>query len=178
MRRANSTGSLWNSLLLVVSAASMVAGLAACPGSLDDLGAFLEAGAPQLEGGAPQEAAAGQDAPVTMPPGDAAMAACPNPSDVPAQIFAPSCGTSGCHDAVSKAQNLDLVTAGVAMRLVNRPSTEVTMLMLASPMNPDQSYLMTKLTAAMPPVGARMPFLLPALSASQIQCVRAWITSQ
>ncbi len=170
MRRARSTGFIWSSWLLVVSTASMAAGLAACPGSLDDPGAFLEAGAPQ-------EASSGQDSPVTMPP-DAATSTCPNPSDVPTTIFAPSCGISTCHDATGKAQSPDLVSPGVSMRLVNQPSTEVTTQLLADPKNPDQSYLMVKLTSAAPPVGGRMPFLLPALSASQIRCVRAWIASQ
>jgi hypothetical protein len=148
----------------------MAAGLAACPGSLDDPGAFLEAGAPQ-------EASLGQDSPVTMPP-DAATGTCPNPSDVPTTIFAPSCGISTCHDATAKAQGLDLVTAGVSMRLINQPATEVKNQLLADPKNPDQGYLMVKLTSTAPAVGARMPFGLPALSTSQIQCVRAWIASQ
>jgi hypothetical protein len=103
---------------------------------------------------------------------DAAPAAtCP---DVPT-LFAKSCGTTGCHDATTKAEALDLVSPGLPSRLVGVPSVEGVGLLI-DPSTPAKSVLYTKLLAS-PPFGARMP-TGGSLDASTAQCVLAWITSQ
>jgi hypothetical protein len=100
-----------------------------------------------------------------------AAASCP---DIPT-LFAASCGTAGCHDATTKAESLDLVSSGVASRLVGVPSVEGTGLLIA-PSTPSQSVVYTKLLA-MPPFGVQMPTGSP-LDAARIQCVLDWVTTE
>jgi hypothetical protein len=94
---------------------------------------------------------------------------------VPTTVFATSCGTSGCHDATTKTQSLDLVSPGLAGRLVGVPAVEGVGLLI-DPSTPANSVLYTKLLAT-PPFGARMPSG-GSLDANTIQCVLAWVTSE
>lgn len=127
-----------------------------CAGSLEDPEMFTT----QSDAGAPVEAA------VEAAPGPT----CP---DVP-MLFASSCGTTGCHDATTKAEALDLVSPGLASRLVGVPSVEGVGLLI-DPSTPSKSVLYTKLLAS-PPFGARMP-TGGSLDSSTTACVLAWITS-
>jgi hypothetical protein len=136
----------------------MMGGLAGCPASLSDPGEFeSDAGHPatESEGGAP---------------------AC---ADVPTVIFQQSCGTVGCHTSSSPAQGLDLVSPGVASRLINVPETEMPALglLLIDPAKPQDSVILTKLQASTVPYGAVMPFGGKPLSAQEVACVAAWIDS-
>jgi hypothetical protein len=101
---------------------------------------------------------------------DAAAPACP---DVPTKLAA-SCAGTGCHDATTRAQALDLASPGVASRLVGVPATEGAGL-LVDPSNPSKSVVYTKLLAS-PPFGARMPTGAP-LDDATIACVLDWVTS-
>jgi hypothetical protein len=130
---------------------------AGCAGSLADPAAFS---ADTGDAGAP----ANVDA-------DASAASCP---DVPT-LLAATCGSAGCHDATTKAESLDLVSSGVAARLIGVPSVEGTGLLIA-PSTPSQSVVYTKLLAT-PPFGARMPTGNP-LDAAHIQCVLDWVTTE
>ncbi len=58
--------------------------------------------------------------------------------------------------------------------LVNRQSTQ-TSLLLVSPGNPEQSYLVHKIEGRSSIMGLRMPQLQAALSADQIAAIRQWI---
>jgi len=128
-----------------------------CAGSLEDPEMFTM----QADAGTPVEAAA-------------EAAAAPTCPDVPT-LFAKTCGTTGCHDATTKAEALDLVSPGLASRLVGVPSVEGVGLLI-DPASPSKSVLYTKLLSS-PPFGARMP-TGGALDTSTTQCVLAWITSQ
>jgi len=139
-----------------------VAGLAllgatACPGKLVDKERFL------VDAAAPAgDAAAAEDG------GDAC-------GDVVARIFVPRCG-GACHGATAPQQGLDLVSAGVAARVVGVPATSCAAT-LADPADPASSFLYTKL-AAKPPCGGQMPLAQLPLSAADAACVLAWIAEQ
>lgn len=128
-----------------------------CAGSLEDPEEF----ATQTDGGAFEAAAA-------------EAASGPSCPDVPT-LFRQTCGTSGCHDATTKAEALDLVSPGLPARLVGVPSVEGVGLLI-DPAAPSKSVLYSKLLPT-PPFGARMP-TGGSLDANTTQCVLAWITSQ
>ncbi len=142
--------------------------LAGCPGTLDDKERFLvDAGsagnaeaAPAVEAGA--EAGAGPD---TGPCGN-----------VETRIFVPSCGGTGCHGATGPQQDLDLVSPGIAARVVGVPGTGC-ISTLADPANPEASLIYQKLSPT-PPCGSPMPLARPALSDEDVACVLAWIAAQ
>jgi hypothetical protein len=92
-------------------------------------------------------------------------------SSIQSQIFSPRC--FGCHGSARREQNLDLQNNGHA-NLVNRQSTQVSLL-LVSPGNPDQSYLVHKIDGRAGIQGVRMPQLAAALSATEIATIRQWI---
>ncbi|HEY6459879.1 MAG TPA: malectin [Polyangiaceae bacterium] len=141
-----------------------VAAWSGCAGTLADPAAFMEA---------PAEAgASAQDAAPTAEAGaDAPVGGC---EDVPS-LFVASCGGTGCHDATSKAQALDLVSPGVASRLVGVHATEGAGLLI-DPSNPSASVVYTKLLAS-PPFGARMP-TGSKLDDTTIGCVYDWVAGQ
>jgi len=129
-----------------------------CPGTLTDKERFL------IDGGA--------DSTGALDTGGE-TGAC---GDVVTRIFQPQCGNSGCHGAVAPQQQLDLVSAGVAARVVGVNGTECSGL-LANPASPETSLLYTKLSAH-PPCGAQMPLAAMALSSADMACVLAWIAAQ
>jgi hypothetical protein len=133
---------------------------AGCPGTLTDKERFLnDAG---TDTAVPLDAA-----------GETGTGAC---GDVVMHIFQPQCGNSGCHGAVAPQQNLDLVSAGVAARVVGVSGTECSGV-LANPASPETSLLYTKLSSH-PPCGAQMPLAATALSSADMACVLAWIAAQ
>ena len=93
-------------------------------------------------------------------------------SSIQSQVFASRCYL--CHGSSRREQNLDLQNNGHA-NIVNRQSTE-TSLLLVSPGNPDQSYLVHKIEGRAGIVGTRMP---PGgtLTSDQIAIIRQWIQS-
>jgi hypothetical protein len=103
---------------------------------------------------------------------DAMAATCP---DIPT-VFVQTCGTSGCHDATTKSQGLDLQSANVASRLVGVQATEGPGFLIDTG-NPSASVVYTKLLQP-PPFGARMPLTGGAFDEVTTQCVLAWVTSE
>ncbi len=97
-------------------------------------------------------------------------------SDVPDNLFIPTCAASGCHNPTDLAQGLDLESPGVATRLVGVRATGGAG-MLVDPTQPEQSVLYTKLTFD-PPYGARMPFGKDPLDDATIRCVLSWIQTK
>jgi len=86
-------------------------------------------------------------------------------------IFTPSCATSGCH--VSTYPNL---TAGQAhAAIVNGASSAGSAQPLVKPGDPDNSYLLLKMTGAPGISGNRMPLGRSPLSEAYINSVRQWI---
>ena len=133
-------------------------GATACPGKLTDKERFLVDGAVPVGG----DAAASDDG------GDGC-------GDVVARIFVPRCG-GACHGATAPQQGLDLVSAGVAARVVGVAATSCAAT-LADPADPASSFLYTKL-AAKPPCGGQMPLAQLPLSAADTACVLSWIAAQ
>jgi hypothetical protein len=133
---------------------------AGCPGTLTDKERFLIDGG--LDTSLPLDATA-----------ETGSGVC---GDVVTRIFKPQCGTSGCHGAQAPQENLDLVSAGVAARVVGVNGTECSGV-LANPASPETSLLYTKLSSH-PPCGAQMPLAAKALSSDDMACVLEWIAGQ
>ena len=166
--------SVW-SWLLAWAALSVLPG---CPGKLDNQELYLAAlgdagaGAPNAgtgggtagdaNAGGPSAGSAGSD-----------MGAC---GDVVARIFEPSCGGTGCHGSIAPQQDLDLVSDGVASRVVGVPGKGC-LVTLADPASPEASLIYEKLSAT-PPCGAPMPLARPPLSSADAACVLDWIAAQ
>lgn len=159
-------GWLWLALLVGVLSAG-------CPGTLEDKQSFVAYAA------AHPDAAAGAGAapPDAMVAG--AATAPPDPDgcgDVVTRIFVPTCGGTGCHGAAASQQGLDLVSPGVAARLVGVSGTTC-LQTLVDPQNPEASLLYQKLLP-LPACGAQMPLARPPLSSADLACVRDWIAAQ
>ncbi len=156
--------------------------LLGCPGKLSDKASFIaytpaetadggSAGAlSEPGGGAGAIAGAGAEAGAA---GTTNLGPC---GDVPARIFVPSCGGTGCHGATASQQGLDLVSPGVASRVVG-VTAKVCASILANPADPGHSLLYTKLSPN-PGCGAQMPLARPPLSDDDAACILAWIAEQ
>jgi len=140
-----------------------------CPGTLEHKERFLvDAG----NGGSDTD---GGDAAHAGTDGDAGpdLGAC---GDVVTRIFVESCRGTGCHSANGGQQDLDLVSPGVAARVVGVPGIGCVSI-LADPANPEASLLYQKLSPT-PPCGAPMPLGRAPLSDEDAACVLAWIAAQ
>lgn len=153
--------------------AVMVQLLAGCAGSLDPA-AFEDGG-----GGSSPAMGSSASGSTAGASSSASSSSAGCASSVPTTIFVPTCGASGCHNAASKQEGLDLTSPGLASRLVDVREAEQPSLnlFLVSSAQPDQSVLLTKLGASVP-YGAQMPLGGAPLTAQQIACVRSWIVSQ
>lgn len=169
------TGNRWRRIarrswwLGVVLAA--LGSLAGCPGVLENKAEFDAYAEAHGDAGAHDGMNVAGTSPGTA--GTSSNGAC---GDVVTRIFAPSCGGTGCHSAVAPQQNLDLVSPGVAARVVGVPA-KACLQTLVDPANPEQSLLYQKL-AVKPPCGAQMPLARPALSSADVACVLGWIAAQ
>ena len=149
--------------------------LGGCPGTLDDKARFLvDAGS---AGTGSSDVDGGVDASSTDAGSEAGPGADAGPcADVVARIFVPSCGGTGCHGPVAPQQDLDLVSPGVAARVVGIAGIGCAST-LADPANPEASLIYQKLSPV-PPCGSPMPLARPALSDEDAACVLAWIAAQ
>ena len=139
--------------LLAIGALSLLAG---CPGTLADKELYEAA----LDGGRGLN-------------GDGAGADTGPCGDVVARIFVPTCGGTSCHGANAPQQDLDLVSPGLASRVVG-VAAKGCAVMLADPADPEASLIYQKLSPA-PPCGSPMPLARPPLSRADAACVLAWI---
>ncbi len=89
------------------------------------------------------------------------------------QMFVAKCGA--CHDADEPDAFLDLVSPGVANRVIGISSTTELCEGRALVETTEQPHLLLDKIAGQPSCGARMPLGLQALSASDVECVRRWI---
>jgi hypothetical protein len=96
--------------------------------------------------------------------------------DVVANIFVPKCGSGICHGGSAPQQGLDLVSAGVAARVVG-VAAKGCAVTLADPDDPEAGLLYTKL-APDPPCGSQMPLVALPLSDAEVACVLEWIAGQ
>jgi hypothetical protein len=175
------------SVALAVAALGAVAG---CSGSLDyDESAYLvatdsDAGAPPPVTGPPEVDGAVGPSPSPPPPpppmakrdgggGDSpqAPAGCAPGLDA-LSILAAKCGT--CHGEVSPTKGLDLVTPGVAKRLVGIQSTCYSRAFLDLKAGPVSGYFLDKLEGPVENCGEIMPFAAPPLSADEKSCLVEW----
>jgi len=172
--------SAWSAVptLLALAMALSALLLAGCPGTLDDKERFLVDAGNAGNGGSGTDG--GDDAAAPNDAGsDAAAGAGPDLGpcgDVVTRIFVPSCGGTGCHGATGAQQDLDLVSPGVAARVVGVTGTGC-ISTLADPANPEASLIYQKLSPT-PPCGSPMPLARPALSEDDVACVLAWIAAQ
>jgi hypothetical protein len=93
-------------------------------------------------------------------------------------ILAESCGTTGCHDDTAQAQaGLNLLSPGVANRIVDEPATGIgcTDRIIVVAGDPDSSYLIDKVLNIPSICGDQMP-IVGSLDASEIEVLRQWIT--
>lgn len=165
----------WRAVVLAASFGVGAFVLGGCPGTLEDKQRFLAAAgsAGATSGGRDGgSSAAGSDA---GPDPDAGPDLGPC-GDVVARIFVPSCGGTGCHGATAAQQDLDLVSPGVAQRVVGVPGLGCSTL-LADPANPEASLIYQKLSPT-PPCGSPMPLARPALGDEDAACILAWIAAQ
>jgi hypothetical protein len=94
------------------------------------------------------------------------------------QLFMDTCTGTGCHGAGTPAAGVDLVTAGVAARLVDAPaSTTCPGRVEIDSADPANSLILEKVSEAMPSCGAAMPFLGEMLTPEEIACVEEWVTA-
>jgi hypothetical protein len=88
-------------------------------------------------------------------------------------IFPLSCSTSACHSAQSQQGNLDLESAGLPNRLVNRTAHGGPGLLIDAK-NPPQSVMLLKVTDT-PPFQFQMPLGAPPVSSDEMACLQAWV---
>ncbi len=92
-------------------------------------------------------------------------------------ILAESCGTTGCHDSTSQAQEgLDLVSPNVESRVVdvNAVGDGCTDQILVVAGDPDSSYLINKISNTPGICGTQMP-VVGVLPDNEVEVLRQWI---
>ncbi len=90
-------------------------------------------------------------------------------NDVQTQVFSSSCALSGCHNGTSTPN----LSNGLSYNNIVGVASTQSSLNLIEPFQPDSSYLVRKIEGS--GTGSQMP-IGSALSASQIQLVRDWVT--
>lgn len=93
--------------------------------------------------------------------------------DVEGELLPTACGAAPCHDADQPASGLDLVSPGVAARLLGVASTCGGRALIEA--TPQQgSYLLEKVETSTPACGARMPFG-GVLADAELVALQAWV---
>ncbi|MFO0563779.1 MAG: hypothetical protein U0269_37490, partial [Polyangiales bacterium] len=147
--------SLARSLPFSLSALAIAASLAltACPGRITDPSPFI--------GGNNEGGTAGCSIASTQ---------------IESQLIRPRCATTGCHDRSTRAGSLDLQSPDIGPRLLGQTSTCMGR-PLIDPANRSGSYFISKVADGTPTCGARMPLGAPPFNASEIACVRTWVST-
>ena len=101
--------------------------------------------------------------------------------DLQRNIFDVHCLSAGCHNSQSQAGGLNL-TAGVSYdQLVDvaptNPAALSAGLLRVEPFQPNDSFLLVKVTAPASGEGSQMPFGMDALSPTDVAAIRAWIVA-
>ena len=120
----------------------------------------------------------------------AALAGCPSPATPPPvptiafaairdAILVPRCAIPTCHDAAARSGNLALDAASAYDALVgvepNIDTAREAGLLLVDPGEPDNSFLLIKLSGPPPDQGSRMPLTGTPLSESETAAIADWI---
>jgi hypothetical protein len=115
------------------------------------------------------------DAMAQMPPPlmpDAAPPSACAPGPDALMLLSMKCG--GCHNPMNPAKGLDLRTMGLAVRVVDVPSScQGRPLVTMGPAGPS-GHLLDKLEGPVPGCGNQMPFGGPVLTAQEKACLREW----
>lgn len=101
----------------------------------------------------------------------------PEIPDAVLDIFDESCAISGCHLGTNPKKGLNLSEEKAFQALVNVRSLDAPRFLLVKPGDPENSYLIKKITGAPDIKGKRMPRRGRALTAAQIQVIADWIAS-
>lgn len=122
------------------------------------------------------DAASGQaDAASGEPDAQTPAGSCSDEAEIE-ELFASRCAGGPCHSGTGGGAGLDLVSPGLAERLVGEPSSQQAcgdqILVVAG--DPDASLLVDKLEPS-PSCGSRMPRNQTPLTEEEITCVRDWI---
>ena len=89
------------------------------------------------------------------------------------RLLADKCG--GCHDAASPEVGLDLVSADMAMRLVDAPSFATGPCSDRRIISSDGDHLLLDKLEVEPSCGNSMPLGGKRLTSGELECVREWI---
>ncbi|MGF1509112.1 MAG: hypothetical protein ACFB9M_06370 [Myxococcota bacterium] len=158
-----------------------------CPGEVEDAETLLAiladqgvvtlppdlGSAPVTDAGVPGTQDLGVTPDLGQPDAGGAMDPCPQFVDIGQELITPECGTAACHDADNPQANLDLVSAGVAQRVVDVTDRSGNCVLVDSS-DPDSSLMLSILTSS-PPCSIQMPFLGTPFTADQTACVAAWV---
>jgi hypothetical protein len=99
-------------------------------------------------------------------------------STVQSTIFTPHCALAGgCHAGVDAPYGQDLSEGKAYGNIVSVPSQEVETFLRVSPGDPDNSYLILKVSGDPRIGGDRMPLGGPYLDDAEIQKLRDWIAA-
>jgi len=99
----------------------------------------------------------------------------PNFSAIQANVFTPTCATTGCHFGAGAPQGLRLDAASSFALLVGVASMEESSVLRIAPGGPDNSYLVQKLEGTASS-GQQMPLNAPTLPQTSIDVIRQWIS--
>ncbi len=109
-----------------------------------------------------------------------ALAGCPGRLDDPEKfepgchlntetdILVPKCGLSGCHDAITKQNMLDLASPGISTRLKGMSSG------ICEAPEPLTKLMLSKISP-MPSCGVQMPFAGGTLDGGEIECLTDYL---
>jgi hypothetical protein len=113
----------------------------------------------------------------TLPPSSDGGTECkPNIASIQSTVFARRCTNIGCHTAKDPASALDLESPGVEARLNNVEAADCPGEVLVLPGKADTSFLVRKLEDEKPACGMRMPRSEKGIPASEIACIKTWIS--
>jgi hypothetical protein len=142
---------------LLVGAVAVTTGLAGCAGN----GAGLNANGLPIGSGS---SGGGSTGPITA-----------DFESIQENVFTPIC--SPCHSGAGAPEGLMLDAAHSYNLLVGVPSTEVPTLDRVKPGDPNDSYIIIKLTNGPGIVGAQMPYHETPLPTATIDAISQWITN-
>jgi hypothetical protein len=110
----------------------------------------------------------------TSSDGTVAAVVCPTGYNIATALFTPKC--AGCHSATSPTKNLDLATAGIAARMLNKVSTCMNQPLIAGTLigNAPTGLLFKKLQGNVDGCGVQMPAGAAPLTAVEMACVNDW----
>jgi hypothetical protein len=116
--------------------------------------------------------------PPTMPaPGTAPGAMRPVIPDSVQTVFTDNCAVSGCHVAGSAFAQEILDADSSYAKTVGVPASQVSSLLRIRPGDPDNSYLVMKVTGAQGILGQQMPRGLPPLAPSLQLRIINWVAA-